>query len=617
MRYVILCVGMVIATLYPLSADAKEVIHDFISQIEVRPDGTLQVSEIITANAEHDKIKHGIYRDLPRARRTEFGGYLATSYNDIKVMVDGRPCVYRAEYRGNMLRIWIGDPNTFIPYGDHAYTISYTVANQTRSKDGYDELTWNITGNGWLFPIASVTSTVMLPSGASVEDIHAYTGRAGEKGIQFTGEKHDNKAIFKTSAPLGPKEGLTVYISWPKGYVATSSSPLSNPTFMDEHPGVVETFAGLILICLFYYVVWVQAGRDPPARALTPFYDPPKDISPAMAYQIMEMGLGNKVQAFTSAIISIASKGYIVIDEVGAKEYMITRTDKRETQLLSEDERTVYYGLDSGIIIGKKTKGKLDGLMKEHADVIKYACSPAYYIPNVYTWGIGLIIPLLSMFFLFVNLREDAFPLCWSFLLGAGVTAYVYRATLLFQNRSGNFWTKSLTDMIFPALMLCLFRNELADIFLNGAASFLTEFMAILAGGIVAAAFFLMRAPTIEGRDAMDHIAGLRYYMSMVEEKVLKKFDPPEMSRELYEKYLPYACALGVDSKWGNKFALSVAGAGLAASGYYGPHWYSSSSGMSSGGFSMSSMMNDFSSSMAATSGGSGGGGGGGGGGGW
>ncbi|MGH7829813.1 MAG: DUF2207 family protein [Candidatus Binatia bacterium] len=141
----------------------------------------------------------------------------------------------------------------------------------------------------------------------------------------------------------------------------------------------------------------------------------------------------------------------------------------------------------------------------------------------------------------------------------------------------------------------------------------------------------VMKAPSREGRAVMDHIAEFKYYMEAVEEKSLKKFDPPQMSREHYEKYLPYAVALGVESKWGEKFALATAGAATvaaAAASYAAPSWYSGAGGSSIGNVSASAMISSFSSTVSAAStvasSGSGdggsvgsGGGGGGGGGGW
>jgi hypothetical protein len=48
-----------------LHAHADEKILSFHSDIQVAADGSMQVSETITVNAEGDRIQRGIYRDFP------------------------------------------------------------------------------------------------------------------------------------------------------------------------------------------------------------------------------------------------------------------------------------------------------------------------------------------------------------------------------------------------------------------------------------------------------------------------------------------------------------------------------------------------------------------------
>jgi len=187
----------------------------------------------------------------------------------------------------------------------------------------------------------------------------------------------------------------------------------------------------------------------------------------------------------------------------------------------------------------------------------------------------------------------------------------------------------------FTGAFLCLWSigfsvgGGLGIVLMASAMSWLVIAIILIMPAIFVFMRHIMKAPTRRGREIMDQIDGLQYYMEEVEEKVLKKFNPPEMSRELYEKYLPYAVALGVESKWGDKFASTAAGAAVAQSktSSYSPSWYSgsSSSGFTGRGFSTASMISSIGSSISASSssnsssggGSSGGGGGGGGGGGW
>jgi uncharacterized membrane protein len=131
----------------------------------------------------------------------------------------------------------------------------------------------------------------------------------------------------------------------------------------------------------------------------------------------------------------------------------------------------------------------------------------------------------------------------------------------------------------------------------------------------------------------MDRIEGFGHYLSVAEKDRMNFHNPPERTPELFERFLPYALALGVEQAWSEQFAsvLSRAAASPAGSdGHYRPRWYSgrgfarrgvtdfaSSLGGSFSGAIASSSTAPGSSSGSGGGGSSGGGGGGGGGSGW
>ena len=52
-----------------------------------------------------------------------------------------------------MRAIYVGAKNIMLPPGDHTYTLTYATRRQLGFFDDHDELYWNVTGNGWTFPI--------------------------------------------------------------------------------------------------------------------------------------------------------------------------------------------------------------------------------------------------------------------------------------------------------------------------------------------------------------------------------------------------------------------------------------------------------------------------------
>jgi hypothetical protein len=151
---------------------------------------------------------------------------------------------------------------------------------------------------------------------------------------------------------------------------------------------------------------------------------------------------------------------------------------------------------------------------------------------------------------------------------------------------------------------------------------------AVLFAGLNALFFWLLKAPTIAGRKALDQLEGFRMYLKTAEEDRLQVLHPPEKTPELFERFLPYALALDCENEWNAKFAAVLAAA--AAAGATAPAWYSGSNWDAGRTTSFTdSLGSSLASSTAAAStapgsssgsgggGSSGGGGGGGGGGGW
>ena len=154
----------------------------------------------------------------------------------------------------------------------------------------------------------------------------------------------------------------------------------------------------------------------------------------------------------------------------------------------------------------------------------------------------------------------------------------------------------------------------------------------LVAVGIVtgAAMLYLLGAPTLAGARVLPRIEGFKLYLETAETNRLNLRDAPEMSEELYERYLPYAAGLGVEEPWSKAWAAHLARVAPAQEQAYRPAWYHGRSWSSNRigsataatvaavSAAMASAMPAPKSSSGSSGGGfSGGGGGGGGGGGW
>jgi uncharacterized membrane protein YgcG len=159
---------------------------------------------------------------------------------------------------------------------------------------------------------------------------------------------------------------------------------------------------------------------------------------------------------------------------------------------------------------------------------------------------------------------------------------------------------------------------------------------AIIAAAIVLNVLFhhLLKAPTLAGRALLDRVDGFKTFLKAVDADRLQTMIPPAKTPQLFERFLPYALALGVEYAWSEQFskvlAQAAATGGSGGNASYSPSWYT---GAGFNSFSPSAFTSSFSSSFSSAvsssaaapgsssgsggGGSSGGGGGGGGGGGW
>ena len=225
--FLIFCLGFSLSP--ALAAEEMEKILNFESLITVNSDSSLTVEETITVLALGVEIKRGIYRDFPTHYKDYLGNNYNVSFEVLEVLRDGSKINYWTERLSNGIRTYLGDKDIYIPKGQYAYTLKYKTTRQLGNFSDHDELYWNVTGQGWVFPIERASARIILPEGMTADQIKldGYTGSSGSQAKNFTTEIIDNQPYFETTKPFNPYEGLTIVVGWPKGFV-------QEPTQKDE-----------------------------------------------------------------------------------------------------------------------------------------------------------------------------------------------------------------------------------------------------------------------------------------------------------------------------------------------------------------------------------------------
>src|SRR5690606_34714269 len=298
-------------------AAADERILEYRSDVLVRADASMEVTETITVRAEGQRIRRGIYRDYPTRYKDRFGNDVEVIYQPVSVLRDGNPEAFRSESRGNGVRTWFGSADRLLAPGVYTYTYRYRAGRMLGFFDEHDELYWNVTGLGWDFPIDRAVATVAFdfapPEGAL--GLEAFTGPFGARGRDYRAYTAEGRAVFETTAPLAARQGLTIVVTWPKGYVEEPGATDRVLWLLGDNANLLAAFLGLGALFAYYVPVWRRHGRDPEPGLVIPRYEPPEGFSPASLRYIERMGYDD--EAMTAAIINLAVKGRLRIDKNG------------------------------------------------------------------------------------------------------------------------------------------------------------------------------------------------------------------------------------------------------------------------------------------------------------
>lgn len=220
MKFRLLIFIALMSMLYHPNVLAEE-ISSFNTIVNIQSSGVLHVDEQINYDFENIS-RHGIYRNIPFTKTNTQGKKYEMNISNISV-VDPLdiPYTHSVATEGEEKKIKIGDNDKTIS-GKHEYHINYDVAGALTYFSDHDELYWNITGNGWDYPIQKATARISLPSSVPEKDIKVacYTGAAQSKDMACLHEYAGGVVKVTSQTSLQAGEGLTVVVGFPKGIVA-------------------------------------------------------------------------------------------------------------------------------------------------------------------------------------------------------------------------------------------------------------------------------------------------------------------------------------------------------------------------------------------------------------
>lgn len=530
-------------------------IADFKDNISIEKDGNATVHEEITI------VFVGSFQGIHRTIPIEYPGPTGTNYTlflKVKGITDesGQKLKYESSSSGDYR-----DLKIYVPGAEDAtrtVVIDYTVRNGVRNFPDHDEFYWNVTGNDWPVPIDHASAIVQFPPDANGSlRAQAFTGVYGSVDKDATSEVQDSRVSFETNNPLPMRGGLTIDIYVPKGILQEPSGFTKIAWFLESNSIIFLPPVTLIVMAL----LWWYKGRDPdPGRSVAPMYEPPTGMSPAECGAL----LGDEVHPrdITSTLVDLAVRGFVKIEEVDNKGIVFHHKDyvfhllqaTRDWSGLAPHERVM---LDN-VFVGSDTQTNLSSLRNRFYTAI----------PVIRT-------DIMS------SLRQKG----------------------MYSVDPESAGAYSVGGAIASAAPFAFIQvTEIADIFSSIPLFAVCALISAIIWWLFAR---VMSAKTLKGVQTKVAVLGFQEFMNRVDKDRLKVMPP-----NTFEKFLPYAMALGVEHQWATAFA------GIMQNP---PMWYASPYGYGypGGGFnpiffsnSMMSMTNDmhqvFVSAPRASSSGSG-----------
>ena len=511
-----LALSLVLLIAAPATAERALVIQSFDATIDVSPDGSILVEEIIVPRFTGSW--NGIFRTIPIQYRTP-QGLNYTLRLDIEAVTDeeGRELKYESsrERHYRKLKIWVPGATDTV----RTVKLRYRVSNGLRFFEEHDELYWNVTGDEWEVPIEAASAHVRLPETVTGVRATAFRGAHGSTQQATVSIDPDGVRVVTTDG-LAFREGLTVVVGWNPGIVHRPTA--AERTASAVYSNLPLAIPPLVFVGMLW--LWRGRGRDPELAPIATQYEPPEQMTPAELGTLVD-GKPD-MRDITATIVDLAVRGYLHIAE-------------------TKDER--LFGLFSSrdyMFTLKKPRDQWAALKSHERDLLRAMFGAADSVS---------LSDLKNKFYKHLpGLRTDLYGML---VRGGFYTGRPDRVRLLYI--LGGAVVGGILAAMSGILMVAFGMQPAAGI----AAGILSGIIIILFG-------WFMPSRTMRGTRELEKVLGFQEFLSRVE---ADRLDRMVKTPQMFERFLPYAMALGVEENWAKAFE-----------GIYNqpPDWYSGPAGM-------------------------------------
>jgi len=381
---------------------------------------------------------------------------------------------------------------------------------------------------------------VVLPSGARPIRTTVYAGGGEYAARGATTGKNGNEVSFALPRGLPPHEEIAIEVGWPAGYLHLKPSN----SLWDRLVPVLLWWPLLLPLIAFTvaYRVWDKTGRDPKEKSQVVRYEPVDGVSPAGLGKLVSGERESQMRLFSATLVDLAIRGFLRIEETTPNILLTLTKDVTaiaQSMLHGESGRIdyiIHFVRPRSEWKGLKWHEErlLDGLINAapnsggtRRDMVRVSM-----LWNKFYVSVPEIIEAIEFELVskgYYRTRPGSVKRRWALYASPALVG------ILVSWFSGAFydlaWWRLSDDPLANGWM-----PQSADKFLLG----------ILLSALILAGFgAIMPSRSVVGARAREAGLGFKEFLSRVD---------TIPSVELFERYLPYAIAFGVQTSWARAF---------------------------------------------------------------
>ncbi len=489
-------------------------------------------------------------------------------YIDNWSLVDGEGNVYTQAFGGDEPYTFTVDQSSsrydirwyFPPVANSTsvYYLSYTVHGGLRFYEGGDQLWWKAIYGDRSFPVLEGNVKVTVPPTALIEEYAAYINGGDARDSASALVADDQRSVtFELTQTLQAGQDFEVRVQFTDGVVDGVAAPWqqsadayaaeleAEQAFRDFWGPIVTLFFGAIGLLLMIggpaalYALWYRFGRDKPVDMVADYLpEPPDTLQPGLAGTLLDEQAD--MQDVLATLVDLARRKAISITEDKQEGFLrfgtefIYRRERDDVPMAPYEERLI------SAIFGSEREVKLSDLKDKFYT----------HLPKIKNM-------------MYENVVDDGL-----FPRDPSQTRGIYQT----------LGVMGLFGSVAVSMALGFAFGEL-----TGAAVLPGVGLGVTAIGLIVLARHMPRK-TDKGAEVAARWQAFKTYL-----KDIDKYADMEGQKAIWDRWLPYAIAFGIDKQYISKFeAVNAPAPGwyFPTPGMYGPHkpWYYGTPGSSGSG---------------------------------